>query len=1832
MKNFLILTLVIVHVIFTGGLCQYAYSAASEGAIHNPFHVIKMERVETGKTDNRAIPPEVSGSGSSVPFLLEKSGTSIIFRFEWLDSSYKYHIYGVTDEGSMNSGAYYFKLCDLENNTAGSWDSDDATYIEWTLTDSSSLMDNNYLVVAENDDGEGSYGENSGAVPRVKDSDQKTPTAIGCEEYCDDIVINEIDSDTPGTDNLEFVELYNWTGNDIDLSIDNYLLVFFNGSDDESYRTIDLSGTIQAGSFFVIGNDGVVHDMSFANNLLQNGADAVALYKGVLCSISNGTSITAVSEDCTLVDAIVYDTDDSDDTTLLTYLGPTEQINESSGGDSTGDSIQRVLDGEGCEMGWAGNWKVATPSAGASNNSSGTCAAVSAAITTGPPDTTVCIDESNSFSGTGTGEGGLTYEWDFDYDGSNFTTDKTGSTVNYIYTTAGNYTVALRIIDSCTDLLPQQAIDTIPVLVNACTGPCPDIRINEIDCTQSGSDNKEFVELHNRTGASVDLTDMHYVLVFFNGNDDRSYYSENLSGTIDNDDFYLIGTAILSPDISFPDSTLQNGADAVALYRGPSCSTADIPGGTAAAQLIGDCTLVDAVCYDTGQLDDSTLMTALGLSIQINENENAMKDTQSIQRVTDSQGCDSGWSGNYMVTQSTPGTTNSQVSTCETVTSSIDSVMPDTSVCLGSILTFAGSGSGEGTLSYEWDFDYDGITFVSEDSGQSVEYRYLCSGSYTVAFRTTDSCMDPTPQEALNTINIDILECPVNCPEVVINEIDSDQAGVDRSEFVELVNVSGSSIDLAANGYVLVFFNGNDADNASYYSIDLSGSIADDDFYVIGNAGVSPVPDQTFSDTTLENGPDAVAIYKGVGCSTAEIPNGTLPAYTIGSCTLVDAICYDTGQENDEELMSALSQNEQFDEGAAGDSEIDSIQRILDGLGCDLGWEENAKTALPTPDSSNDTVSCCQPVAASIDSINPAPLDCQAQTFSFTGSGTGEGTLDLDWDFDYDGITFDVDDTGVGVSTSYASAGEYVVAFRITDDCSPPQEVIDTMPLIVVGCTGNCPDVTINEIDSDQAGTDTLEFIELHNDTGQPVDLATNGYVLVFFNGDDPDNASYFSIDLTGSMADGSFYLLGNTSVVPAPDQVFSDSLLQNGAEAVALYRGANCSTDDVPNNSLPGSIIGDCVLIDAICYSSLSADYDTELMNALGQTVQIPENAGSAPETHSIQRVTDSENCPMGWADHWKTSPSTPRTTNGTACASVSATILSIDPPGPLCKNNQQTFNGSGTGEGTLTYTWDFDYDGSSFSQMDIGIPAYYTYTTAGNYIAALKVTDSCSSPGPQSIITTKPVIVYDCTGNCPDITINEVDCDQENLDIAEFIELHNDSGSAVDLDAGGYVIAFFNGGEAADPAYYAVNLTGSLGDGDYFVIGNESLNPDIIFNNGFLQDGPDAIALYKGQNCSTADILNGTPAARVIGDCVLIDALCYDTNDDDDTDMMTALGQTVQIDENSIDKKDIQSIQRDTDSDGCPMGWDVDWKTANPSPGSTNDVTSSCTPIGAVIDSVSPGFAVCQGIEQSFISSGEGEGTLSYAWDFDYNGVTFTPTVFTQNAVHTYGNPGQYVAAVRITDTCSDPAAQEAIDTQTIDISNCTGICSDITINEIDSDTTGSDDQEFVELHNNTGAAVDLAAEGFVLVFFNGGMENDTSYYSVDLTGTLADSGYFTIGNSALSPDIVFPDDTLENGADAVALYKGVGCSTDDIPNGTNPAATIGDCTLVDAICYDTSDPDDVDLMAALEQTIQINENTSGEKDTNSVQRNTDSEGCAMGWSVGWKVATPSPSVTND
>lgn len=174
---------------------------------------------------------------------------------------------------------------------------------------------------------------------------------------------------------------------------------------------------------------------------------------------------------------------------------------------------------------------------------------------------------------------------------------------------------------------------------------------------------------------------------------------------------------------------------------------------------------------------------------------------------------------------------------------------------------------------------------------------------------------------------------------------------------------------------------------------------------------------------------------------------------------------------------------------------------------------------------------------------------------------------------------------------------------------------------------------------------------------------------------------------------------------------------------------------------------------------------------------------------------------------------------------------------------------------------------------------------------------------------------------------------------------------------------------------------------------------------------------------------------------------------------------------------------------------------------------------------------------------------------------------------------------------------------------------------INEVDADTPGSDTGEFIELFD--GGRGNTALDGLVIVLFNG--DGDGSYEAFDLDNYSTDAdGYFVLGNSCLypPPDLIIP--TLQNGTDAVALYRR---NASDFPKYT--AVTTD--SLIDALVYDTNDTDDADLLILLNNgQPQVNENGRGDQENHSNQRLPNGSGGLRNTST-YDQTIPTPGAKN-
>lgn len=142
-------------------------------------------------------------------------------------------------------------------------------------------------------------------------------------------------------------------------------------------------------------------------------------------------------------------------------------------------------------------------------------------------------------------------------------------------------------------LLSNQDLDLLAELVGVLDQGCSEAQISDFSSTP---DDGEYIEITNTGSDPISLTEC-ATLVFFDGADSESYFATDLVGTIQANSSFLIGNRDVDGiDQSFPNGTLQNGPDAIALYE---AEASDFPDGTATSQKLDD--LFSSIVYVSDQ-------------------------------------------------------------------------------------------------------------------------------------------------------------------------------------------------------------------------------------------------------------------------------------------------------------------------------------------------------------------------------------------------------------------------------------------------------------------------------------------------------------------------------------------------------------------------------------------------------------------------------------------------------------------------------------------------------------------------------------------------------------------------------------------------------------------------------------------------------------------------------------------------------------------------------------------------------------------------------------------------------------------------------------------------------------------------------------------------------------------------------------------------------------------------------------------------------------------------------------------------------------------------------
>ncbi|CAI5792225.1 LTD domain-containing protein [Podarcis lilfordi] len=630
----------------------------------------------------------------------------------------------------------------------------------------------------------------------------------------------------------------------------------------------------------------------------------------------------------------------------------------------------------------------------------------------------------------------------------------------------------------------------------------------------------------------------------------------------------------------------------------------------------------------------------------------------------------------------------------------------------------------------------------------------------------------------------------------------------------------------------------------------------------------------------------------------------------------------------------------------------------------------------------------------------------------------------------------------------------------------------------------------INEVNADNPGIDTLEYVELYHTSGQQTPL--DGYSLVFYNG--KGNMAYKVQDLGGfSTNNEGFFLLGSSTVIPKPSVILPNNTIQNGPDAIALYFGTKKLHE--------GMTVTNEGLVDALVHKSKMSDRADELVRVL--------TPGVEPFLEDpFFRTTDEalERC-WGTDSHW---------------------FFQVGAPTPAMDNHC-----------------------IPFSQLN------------------------------ESAVLINEVNIVSSPGEF------------------EFVELQGRPSSQVD----GLVLVLIEG--STQEIYFVMEVHGKTSPDGLLLLGPGQFNSsvDLPFPQNsrrpLLRAGANAVALYRGTPASFAE-------GAAVSATDLLDALVYSTAESADLKLQDVLTpgkplfharERSQQNDTSVNRCVCCSVARDPSI----------YALGKPTPGQFNDcpkrrfgqTISFCLQVAdcqeesleknmlqmflsQALDKrcncgVSPAYfkdpaVACQGpqlVFTAFLTARSTEQLSSLL-------KAFSLLIESKEVLH-FGkwNGTAVKACLRDTNmTDGPPGTPVVVPERTTKATPLT----ELLINEVNSDNPGGrEDTEYIELFYPGQAP--FALQGYWLVLYNG--KNNLAYKVINLSSYRTDErGYFLVGSTGVTPkpQIVLPDNTIQNGLDAVALYR----SNPNATYKTNmPLTNVG---LVDALVYKARGSDNADKLLAV------------------------------------------------
>ncbi|XP_039416361.1 uncharacterized protein LOC104684914 isoform X2 [Corvus cornix cornix] len=412
-----------------------------------------------------------------------------------------------------------------------------------------------------------------------------------------------------------------------------------------------------------------------------------------------------------------------------------------------------------------------------------------------------------------------------------------------------------------------------------------------------------------------------------------------------------------------------------------------------------------------------------------------------------------------------------------------------------------------------------------------------------------------------------ILTPELNSSAVLISEV-LPAAPSGEFEFIELQGPHSTVL----RDIVLVLIDGRTKD--MYFTMDVCGQTSPDGLLLIGPAHSRAPVDLPFPENTtrpvLRAGPNAIALYRGHSSSF-------VPGKTLLETGLLDAFVYTSSEEPDPELL----------------------QTLTPGRPAFLGKRHQPGNV------SMSQCSCCSVTRDSTSFIFSRPTpgtfnDCPNKHFSQALSFCLHVADCQEWLLKQEEILL----TLVQALDASSSVGVSAAYFR-----GVPSEIPEGTPVPSV----QVAKLLINEVNADNpGGREDAEYIELFY-TGQ-TRFNLQGYWLVLYNG--KNSRAYRVLDLSGHHTDNlGYFLVGSSSMSPAPMIRLPPNTIQNGADAVALYHSSTALYAE-------GMAVTARGLLDAVVYSSRVPEKAEQLLRVLlpGQSI-LYENDSHSTQDESLSR-----------------------------------------------------------------------------------------------------------------------------------------------------------------------------------------------------------------------------------------------------------------------------------------------------------------------------------------------------------------------------------------------------------------------------------------------------------------------------------------------------------------------------------------------------------------------------------------------------------------------------------